>query len=139
MGKQAGGPPGRVELYHLAALATRLIRQHRQEPVDGLGVLQVAQQLAAAGAVDVSPGHRDFRLDRRGAPALSGQPHGGPVPVGQHRQPPVGKGQAAYALVGRNVQYAELSPPLSYGKSECLVTTPVGSWKTLKLWFRQVL
>ena len=69
--------------------------------MDGLGVLQVAQQLAAAGAVDVSPGHRDFRLDRRGAPALSGQPHGGPVPAGQHRQPPVGKGQAAYALVGR--------------------------------------
>ena len=86
--------------------------------LDDLGYLpqgaeesQVAQQLAAAGAVDVSPGHRDFRLDRRGAPALSGQPHGGPVPAGQHRQPPVGKGQAAYALVGRNVQYAELSPP----------------------------
>ena len=25
-------------------------------------------------------------------------PHGGPVPAGQHRQPPVGKGQAAVAL-----------------------------------------
>ena len=95
MAEKAGRPPGRVKVHGFPTLRPGLVGQHRQEPVDGLGVLQVAQQLAAAGAVDVAPGQRDFRLDRRGAPALSGQPHGGPVAAGQHRQPPVGKGQAA--------------------------------------------
>ena len=41
--EEPGGPPCRVELRQLAALAARLIRQHGQKPVDGLGVVQVAQ------------------------------------------------------------------------------------------------
>ncbi len=112
--EEAGRPPGRVELYHLAALATRLIRQHGQEPVNGLGVFQVAQQLAAAGAADVAPGHRGLRLDRRGAPALPGQSHGGPVPAGQRRQPPVGKGQAAASFRTRGNYQAQLPEPFQH-------------------------
>ena len=114
VGEEPGGPPCRVELYHLAALATRLIRQHRQEPVDGLGVLQVAQQLAAAGAVDVAPGQRRFRLHRGGAPALPGQPHGGPIQAGQHRQPPIRKGQTAAFFRTRGNYQSQLPDPFQH-------------------------
>ena len=61
--------------------------------------------------MDVSPDQRDFRLDRRGTPALSGQPHGGPVPAGQRRQPPVGKGQAAVSFRTRGNYQAHLPEP----------------------------
>ena len=98
MAKEAGRPPGRVEVGHLPSLVTRLVGQHRHELVDVLGVLQVAQQLAAAGTVDVAPGQRGFRFHRRGAPPLSGRPQGGPVPAGQYHQPLIGKGQTAVSL-----------------------------------------
>ena len=114
MAEEAGGPPGRVELGYLPTLRPGLICQHRQEPVDGLGVLQVAQQLAAAGAVDVAPGQRDFRLHRRGAPALPGQPHGGPVAAGQRRQPLIRKGQAAAALGVDSNHQLQLLEPFQY-------------------------
>ena len=58
MAEKAGRPPGRVKVHGLPTLRPGLICQHRQEPVDGLGVFLVAQQLAAAGAVDVAPGQR---------------------------------------------------------------------------------
>ena len=54
MAEEAGGPPGRVKLHGLPTLRPGLICQHCQEPVDGLGVVQVAQQLAAVGAVSAS-------------------------------------------------------------------------------------
>ena len=50
-----GRPPGRVELDYLPAEEARLPRQGRNEGVDGGGVLDVPEQLAAPAARHVAP------------------------------------------------------------------------------------
>ena len=53
----AGGPVGRVQLLHVPAAAAGLAVQGGDEAVDGGGVLQVPEKLAAAGP----PGIRGTR------------------------------------------------------------------------------
>ena len=48
-------PPGRVELHNLPVCRAGLCCQGDEEPVHRAGVLDVAEQLAAAGAGDVAP------------------------------------------------------------------------------------
>ena len=61
------GPDGRIELRDLPPKFPGLPRQRRDEAVDGCGVLQVPQQLAAAPAGDVAPG---IRIRRGGGGTL---------------------------------------------------------------------
>ena len=62
--------------------------------MDGGGVFQVAQELAAAPARDVAPRERGIRVDGRGAPALAGQAGGGAVAAGEQHQPAVAGDEA---------------------------------------------
>ena len=90
MAEEAGGAAGRVEPGQLAPQSARLDGQLGQEPMDRLGVVLVAQQLAAAGAADVAPVQDGPGVNRRDAPTLAGNGHGGAVAAGQKRQPRIG-------------------------------------------------
>ena len=86
---------GRVELRQLPAPGARLLGQGRYEGVDGCGVLDVPEKLAASPAGDIAPAEWGLRVCGRHAPPPLGHAHGGAVPAGQERQPRVGEGEAA--------------------------------------------
>ena len=90
-----GGPPGRVELDYFPAGEGRLLRQGRHEGVDGGRVLDVPEQLAAPAARHAAPAEARLPHARRHAPPFLRHTHRGAVPAGQHREPPVGEGEAS--------------------------------------------
>ena len=103
----AGGPDGWVQLYGFPSHVASLPGEGGHEAVDGTGVLHVPQQLAAPPAGDVAPVWRTPFVQRRDAPPFPCQPHGGPVPAGQHGQAWVGEGEAT-ARCGRANHKAEV-------------------------------
>ncbi len=90
--EEAGRPPGRVEPSVPPVPGAGLRRQRRQEAVRRLGVLQVAQELAAAGARDVAPGQGVWRSTAGGLRPRRPGPGGTPSPTRGR------KGQAAVTL-----------------------------------------
>ena len=63
-------------------------------------MLRVPEQLAAPPAGDVAPLERAFGVLQGDAPPLARDGHGGAVPAGQERQPPVGEGQPSSRAAG---------------------------------------
>lgn len=70
-----GGAVGRVQLHDLPPAGTGLACQGGDEPMDGGGVLDVAEQLSAAPAGHVPPVQGFSRVARRGAPSFPGNAH----------------------------------------------------------------
>ena len=58
-------------------------------------MFDVPEKLAAPPAGDVAPSFATVKVYRLDGPTFPGRTHGGAVPPGKERQPPVGEGQAA--------------------------------------------
>ena len=93
----ARGPMWRVELGKRCAIRGRLLGQVGDEPMHRLGVLQVTEQLTRAGAADVAPTQWMVWLNRRDAPALFGDAHGGAIAAGDVRDAGVAERQSRTA------------------------------------------
>ena len=117
MPEEPRGAVGRVELRHLATCRAGLSRKRRGETVDGLGVLDVPEQLAAPCAGDVAPCERSAGVDGGRAPPPAGGSHGHAVPACEQRQPPVGEGEApASPMVTETVSPSAWSRPMMWDR-----------------------
>ena len=96
----AGGPARRVDLDDVPSEGTGLLGECGGEGVDGLGVLDVAEELSGPRAGDVAPGERLNGIDVRRAPALPGRADGCTVRACVRGQGPVGCGETPPSVDG---------------------------------------
>ena len=100
-----GSPVERVQLHNFPPGGAGLLGQGGDEPVHRSGMLDVAEQLAAAPAGNVAPRKGFARVDEGGDPPFPRHPHQGLVPPGQEPpQPTVGEGHATPAARHPNDQ-----------------------------------
>ena len=96
-----GCPAGRVDLGDLPLQESRLHGHGGKEGVDGGGVLDVPEQLAAPRAGHVVPDEWGAGEQWSGAPPLLRDGHGRPVPAGQEGQGPVVRAMRPLPAMGR--------------------------------------
>ena len=92
--------PGRVDLGQLPPQGVGLPRQGGDEGVNGPGVLDVPEQLAAPAARHVAPVVWGFGIHGGDAPPPPRHGDGGAVPTGQERHAPVGEGESSAPVDG---------------------------------------
>ena len=93
-------PLGRVDLHDLPSQGIGLPRQGCDEGVNGVGVLDVPEQLAGPAAGQIAPLEWGVFIREGDAPSSSRHGDRGAVPAGHQRNPLVGEGKASAAVDG---------------------------------------